>query len=114
MTSSNTVAGDTGGVIEIEAGDLDTAGLRVEKPMSDEDVSRIGRYWQGVHWARWRDLPFGTTVVINVETGASVSSPSGVSAVLLFEKTFGETAIGWSFDVGRPATVGVGARQWRG
>jgi hypothetical protein len=111
--SSTSVTGNSAGVIDIEGGDVHIAVPHVDQPMSDEDVSRMGRYWQRVHEARWRDLPFGTTVVINVETGASVSSPTGVAAVQLFEKMFGRTAIGWSFDVGRPATVGGGARQWQ-
>ncbi len=111
MTSSTTVTDNAAGVIDIDGGDVGITEMRVVTSMSGDEVSRIGRYWQSVHGDRWRDLPSGATVVFNVETGASVTSDTGVGAVQLFEKMLGTAAIGWSFDVGRPATAGVGVRS---
>jgi hypothetical protein len=85
----------------------------IDRRAESDAIARKGEKWVALLAPDWQQLPTGTRFIINIETGHYVSAASGVEAIRLFEQRFGQDAVGWSFDVGRPLTVGSGANFWR-
>jgi hypothetical protein len=56
-----------------------------------------------------RRFPFGTSIVIDLATFEFVLASTRTAALKDFVATFGKSASGWAFDVGRPMAVGGGA-----
>ena len=78
-----------------------------------EEIAAFGSRWLAAHKAQVSAMPTGTGLAVDMSSGKYVSASNCLSAMDLFEETFGLQAIAWVHEVGVPISLGGGLWQLR-
>ena len=85
--------------------------FEVSKPHQSPTAAEIctrGEEWRSAKLAAFSGLPAGTTVMIELESGAFVTGKTWLEAHDAFKHRFGPAAFGYTFTVDRPLFIGGG------